>query len=98
MPKRHYRDITEIPSDELCRVIRVTKAVAMAVIKALNAPGVRIVQNNGAEAGQVIFHLHFHVIPMAGHVVGRHYLTEEEGREVSELLSKAVKEVLSSMG
>ncbi len=49
MPKRHYRDITEIPSDELCRVIRVTKAVAMAVIKALNVPGVRIIQNNGAE-------------------------------------------------
>ncbi|ADN50164.1 HIT family protein [Vulcanisaeta distributa] len=97
MPKRHYRDITEIPSDELCHVIRVTKAVTMAVIKALNVPGVRIIQNNGAEAGQVIFHIHFHVIPMTGRITGRHYLTEEEGREVSELLSKAVKEVLSSM-
>ncbi|GAB6947561.1 HIT family protein [Vulcanisaeta sp. JCM 16161] len=98
MPKRHYRDITEIPSDELCRVIRVTKAVAMAVIKALNVPGVRIVQNNGAEAGQVIFHLHFHVIPMTGRMAGRHYLTEEEGREVSGLLSKAVKEIINNMG
>ncbi|WP_054856967.1 HIT family protein [Vulcanisaeta sp. JCM 16159] len=98
MPKRHYRDITEIPSNELCHVIMVTKAVAMAVIKALNVPGVRIVQNNGAEAGQVIFHIHFHVIPMTGHMIGRHYLTEEEGREVSGLLSRAIKEVLSNMG
>jgi histidine triad (HIT) family protein len=96
MPKRHYRDITEIPSDELCRVITVTKTVAMAVIKALNVPGVRIIQNNGAEAGQVVFHMHFHVIPMTGHIVGRHYLTEEEGREVSELLSGAIKEILSN--
>ncbi|WP_243675688.1 HIT domain-containing protein [Vulcanisaeta distributa] len=53
MPKRHYRDITEIPSNELCHVIMVTKAVAMAVIKALNAPGVRIVQNNGAEPARL---------------------------------------------
>jgi len=75
MPKRHYRDITEIPDEELCRVIKITKAVTIAVMRALKVPGVRVVQNNGAEAGQVIFHIHFHVIPMTGHISGRHYLT-----------------------
>ncbi len=98
MPKRHYRDITEIPNEELYHVIRVTKIVATAMIKVLNIPGVRVIQNNGAEAGQVIFHIHFHVIPMQGHVFNRHYLTEEEGREVSTALSKAIKEVLSNEG
>ncbi len=95
MPKRHYRDITEVPSDELCRVINVTKLVTMAVIKALGVSGVRIIQNNGEDAGQVIFHIHFHVIPMTGHMAGRHYLTEEEGREVSMALSRAIKELLN---
>jgi histidine triad (HIT) family protein len=96
MPKRHYRVITEMPDDELYHVIRVTKIVTSAIIKALNAPGVRIVQNNGAEAGQVIFHVHFHVIPMTGHILGRHHLTDEEGREVSSLLSRTIKEMLSN--
>jgi histidine triad (HIT) family protein len=93
MPKRHYRDITEIPDEELCRVIKITKAVTIAVMRALKVPGVRVVQNNGAEAGQVIFHVHFHVIPMTGHISGRHYLTDEEGREVSSVLSREIKEV-----
>jgi len=97
MPKRHYRDITEIPDEELCRVIKITKAVTIAVMRALKVPGVRVVQNNGAEAGQVIFHIHFHVIPMTGHISGRHYLTDEEGREVSSALSREIKEVLNDL-
>ena len=97
MPKRHYRDITEIPDEELCRVIKITKAVTIAVMRALKVPGVRVVQNNGAEAGQVIFHVHFHVIPMTGHISGRHYLTDEEGREVSSALSREIREVLNDL-
>lgn len=97
MPKRHYRDITEIPDEELCRVIKITKAVTIAVMRALKVPGVRVVQNNGAEAGQVIFHVHFHVIPMTGHISGRHYLTDEEGRDVSSVLSREIKEVLNDL-
>jgi histidine triad (HIT) family protein len=97
MPKRHYRDITEIPDEELCRVIKITKAVTIAVMRALKVPGVRVVQNNGAEAGQVIFHIHFHVIPMTGHISGRHYLTDEEGREASSVLSREIKEVLNDL-
>jgi len=97
MPKRHYRDITEIPGEELCRVIKITKAITIAVMRALKVPGVRVVQNNGAEAGQVIFHVHFHVIPMTGHISGRHYLTDEEGREVSSVLSREIKEVLNDL-
>jgi histidine triad (HIT) family protein len=98
MPKKHYRDITEIPSEELCRVIEVVKVVTMAVMRALRAPGVRIVQNNGAEAGQVIFHIHFHVIPMMGHTGSRHHLSDGEGREVSAALSREVREILRASG
>jgi len=98
MPKRHYRDITEVPSDELCRVIGVVKVVAMAVMRALGVPGVRIMQNNGAAAGQVVFHAHFHVIPMEGRVGGRYCLTDEEGREVSAVLSREVREILGTGG
>jgi len=66
MPKRHYRDIFEIPPNTLCRVMETVKTIATAVVKGLNADGVRLIQNNGPSAGQVVFHFHVHVIPYYG--------------------------------
>ncbi|MEZ5895840.1 MAG: HIT family protein [Parvularculaceae bacterium] len=40
------------------------KKVAAAVEKAMAPDGVRIMQFNGAPAGQTIFHLHFHILPI----------------------------------
>ena len=53
-------------------IVRVQK-VAKAVEKALAPDGVRIVQFNGAPAGQTVFHIHFHIIPIYdGQPLGRH--------------------------
>ena len=64
VPKKHYRDIYDIPEDEAAYLFKVTKRIAAAVKEAMVPPGIRIVQNNGAAAGQVIFHLHVHIIPL----------------------------------
>jgi len=40
------------------------KRIAYATKKAVGSEGIRIIQNNGKAAGQVIFHLHVHIIPM----------------------------------
>ena len=39
------------------------KKIARALIKAVNADAINISSNNGAASGQIIFHLHFHLIP-----------------------------------
>ncbi len=65
VPKKHYENIYEIPEEEAAYLFKVTKRVAHAVKDSMDAEGIRIVQNNGWAAGQVIFHLHLHVIPMA---------------------------------
>jgi len=44
-------------------LIGTTQKVAGAVKKALNAPGIMLVQLNGATAGQSIPHIHFHILP-----------------------------------
>ena len=64
VPKKHYENIFEIPEEEAAYLFRIVKRIAQAVKDATGAEGIRIVQNNGEAAGQVIFHLHVHIIPL----------------------------------
>jgi len=64
VPKKHYENIYEIPEEEVAYLYKIVKKVTTAVNRAVNAEGIRILQNNGEAAGQVIFHFHVHVIPM----------------------------------
>ena len=64
VPKEHYENIHDIPEEEVSYLYKIVKKLAPAVKKAVEAEGIRIVQNNGEAAGQVIFHLHVHIIPM----------------------------------
>jgi histidine triad (HIT) family protein len=63
IPKEHYADIYDIPSELLGKVHQVTKTLSIAVKKAVNADGISIAQQNGKAANQDIFHLHVHIIP-----------------------------------
>jgi histidine triad (HIT) family protein len=82
VPKRHYENIFEISEEEVAHLSSVVKKVACAVKKAASAEGIRIVQNNGEAAGQVIFHLHVHIIPMYTKLLSLH---DREVREASVL-------------
>ena len=62
--KKHYANIFEIPEEEAAYLFKITKRIAQAVKEATEIEAIRIVQNNGKDAGQVIFHLHVHIIPM----------------------------------
>jgi histidine triad (HIT) family protein len=94
VPKKHYADIYAIPEDEAAYLFRVVKRIAHAVRDAMDAEGVRIVQNNGEAGGQVVFHLHVHVIPMRPHNVGAHdgaYRDHTSPRSAEELEHDAQK-------
>ena len=67
VPKKHYENIYDIPEEEIAYLFKIVKRVAHAVRDAMAAEGIRVVQNNGWAAGQVIFHFHVHVIPMKPH-------------------------------
>ena len=47
----------------LTHVVAATQRVARAVHAAFDPGGVMVMQLNGANAGQTVFHIHFHVIP-----------------------------------
>lgn len=61
--KRPARNILDIDPNDLSRLMRVAQRVARAQAAAFHPDGIMIRQNNGAEAGQMVFHLHVHVVP-----------------------------------
>lgn len=63
IPKKHYNNFFEVPSEELDEIIRAVQKVSLAIKESLNPDGVNLVANNGKAAGQTIFHFHFHIIP-----------------------------------
>jgi len=63
IPKAHHNPITDMPLPLLQKVIAVVQNIAKAMVDGLGADGVNVTQANGEIAGQVIPHVHFHVIP-----------------------------------
>jgi len=63
IPKAHHDPITDVPPPLLHRMFGVVQRVAAAQLRGLQADGVNVFQANGAAAGQVVPHVHVHVIP-----------------------------------
>jgi histidine triad (HIT) family protein len=63
LPKAPARNILDVAPDDLAHVMKVAQKIAKAGIKAFGADGVTIQQFNESAGGQVVFHLHVHVIP-----------------------------------
>ena len=57
-------DLTTSSEESAVHAIRLVRKIAKVVIPAFRADGVIVKQFNRAPAGQTIFHLHFHVIPV----------------------------------
>ena len=63
IPKQPSRNILDVEPQSLAAVALTVQKLARAVVKAFGADGVTIQQFNEPAGGQVVFHLHFHVIP-----------------------------------
>lgn len=63
LPRAHFEFFDDCPDDTLADVVTVCAKVAKAVRNAVSADGYNIVCNNGKAAGQLVGHVHFHIIP-----------------------------------
>ncbi len=61
--KDHYEVFTDIPGDKLTKLIKITQKIANAVTQATSCHGFNIFMNNFKAAGQLVPHVHFHVVP-----------------------------------
>ena len=63
IPKEPAETLAELSDDAAAAVGRVLPRIVRAVQKVTGAGACNVLQNNGAEAGQEVMHVHFHVIP-----------------------------------
>lgn len=63
VPKTHVADLFALNSQLVAAAMPVVQRVAKAVQQATGCTGVNIMQNNGIDAGQSVFHYHVHVFP-----------------------------------
>ncbi|SRR3989338_6356877 len=63
VPKKHAENIMDADDKSLESAITVVKKIARLVTEKTGAEGVNVLQNNGKRAGQIVNHVHFHVIP-----------------------------------
>jgi len=64
IPKTPSRNLLDANPGTLSAVMPLVQRVAKALLAATGADGLRLAQFNEAPAGQTVFHLHFHLIPV----------------------------------
>jgi histidine triad (HIT) family protein len=64
--KRHTPTLLDCTPDEAAALMRTAHRVAHAVKAAFNPPGLTLLQANGKEGDQTVFHVHMHVVPRHG--------------------------------
>ncbi len=63
IPKNHYDNFLTVKTEELNELTKLAQYLAGVVKRAVKADGFNIISNNGASAGQSVFHFHYHIIP-----------------------------------
>ena len=81
LPKNAARNLLDIDPDDLAHVHKVAQKVAKAAMTVFGADGITIQQFNESAGGQVVFHLHVHVIPRKDGVAMKPPASEKEKPE-----------------
>ena len=90
IPKEHSKNMLEMEDKLAGELMILIKKLAQHIKKKLNADGINIMSNIDAQAGQIIFHTHFHIIPRFKNDGFKHW----HGTEYKENEAKKIQEIL----
>lgn len=96
IPKKPARNMLDADPASLAVVMRTVQKVSRAAVAALSADGVTIAQYNEPAGGQVIFHLHVHVIPRFAGIALRHAGGPMEKPEVLAEVAEKIRAALAA--
>lgn len=94
LPKAPVRNILDIAPDDLAHVIKVAQKIAKVSVDVFGADGVTVQQFNESAGGQVVFHLHVHVIPRKSGVAMKPPASEKAAPEV---LADQAKQLIAAL-
>ncbi|HVV40661.1 MAG TPA: HIT family protein [Nitrobacter sp.] len=95
IPKAPARGIFDISFDDFADVARTAKRIAIASVRAFEADGVIVQQFSEPASGQVVFHLHMHVMPMTE---GVELLPPQTRQEDMTVLEDHAKRLIAALG
>lgn len=96
IPRKHYATVTEMPADEVAALFELVGRVAPAVQQVAGAEGLNLLQNNGRCAGQLVGHVHVHLIPRhPGDGLQRPWPAKDADREELKQLGQAIAEAVT---
>jgi histidine triad (HIT) family protein len=95
IPKAAARGILDIAEDDLAAVARTAKRIAIAAMKAFEADGIIIQQFSEPASGQVVFHLHMHVMPVRA---GIELLPPQTRKEDPAVLADHARRMIAALG
>ena len=94
LPKAPVRNILDIAPDDLAHVIKVAQKIAKVSVEVFGADGVTVQQFNESAVGQVVFHLHVHVIPRKSGVAMKPPASEKAAPDV---LADQAKQLVAAL-
>ena len=90
IPKTHIPRLTLASPSIMSSLGSILPQISNAVIQGVGAKDFNLLQNNGQVAGQVVFHLHFHIIPRFeddeqwGRSKGRLKMNKDESEKIGK--------------
>jgi len=94
LPKAPVRNILDVSPEDLAHVMQIAQKVAKGAMAAFEADGVTMQQFNEGAGGQVVFHLHVHVIPRK---VGVAMKPPASAKEKPEVLAEQAKKFAAAI-
>ena len=96
LPKAPARNILDADPDVVAHVMKVAQKIAKAAMTAFAAEGVTVQQFNESAGGQVVFHLHVHVIPRHAGVTLKAPASVKEAPDVLAAHAERLKAALAA--
>ena len=63
IPKKHFETILDLPTELYSECFDMLKKSGKTLMEQIQADGFNVINNNFSVAGQIVPHLHFHIIP-----------------------------------
>ncbi len=94
IPKKHYETILDMPNDALSQIILIVKKITKAILRIFNIDSCNIDINLGKEAGQIVPHVHIHIIPRFSSDEFKEWPTKQIPEEEMQEIANKIKNSL----